>query len=137
MKFVRMLSILVIAVSALVGVGSWIGENNLAGQAKKVQLVKPSEGAALFDEVGENIGSAQELIIPDQAAFMDKTTPEGVPYVNDAYLKEKGIYPLQLQTVRYVGAMTRYGAIAGLVIGILGLLLANRKLKAHQALSAS
>lgn len=105
----------------------------LSGRAQLIQRVEVSEAASLFGDAGTMIGSPQKMIIEDKAAFLPGEGPEGARLVSENYLKEKGIYPLQLQTVEYLsqGVMLAGGASA-FVFGLAGW-LARRRLARKSA----
>lgn len=115
-----LLCVLALLVTLLAG--WWYGRD-----AQLVQLVTPSSAAAssLFGDSGPGtpIGSPQEMVIRDPAAFLEGRTAGGARYVSDTYLKAQNIYPLQLKTVRFVqGAAAAGFAAALLVFGGLWLL---------------
>ncbi len=72
--------------------------------------------AELFGDEGTPIGSPQMMIIDHPDAFLEGRTEEGALKVSERYLEEKGIYPLQLQTVRLFTGTAR---IASLLAGAL------------------
>lgn len=127
MRTLPKLFIFLSLMGALTAGASFVVEQQFASRAKLVQRVVPSDASDLFGDVGENIGSPQELIIDDPKAFLNKKSPEGAEYVNETYLKEKGIYPLQLQTVRFTASVVRMAGFADLVVcGALALILRRR-----------
>lgn len=93
------------------------------GKAQLVQLVVPSAGADLFDEVGELQGTPQKMVIEiPSAAILEGTGPSGSILVDKTYLDEHGIYARQLQTVVFVAESTRTVAIysaLGLLVGLM------------------
>jgi len=93
---------------------------SFASKAQLVQIVKPDAAeAALFgDSAGTPIGSPQEMIISDAKAFLPGEGKDGAKLVNDDYLKKNGIYPLQLQTVRFVSNIV---LLVGGGLGVLGI----------------
>ena len=90
------------------GIGSWYGRD-----AQLIQLVQPTTQAEsdLFGDTsttpGTPIGQPQMMIVRDQGAFLPATGENGLRYVDESYLKELGLYPLQLKTVNFFrNAMT-------------------------------
>lgn len=93
----------------------------LTRDAALVQRVEPSAAASLFGEEdgpGTPIGSPQRLIVRDPAAFLPGEGEGGVRFVNETYLRERGVYPLQVKTVELVRNLVALGAgLAALVFG--------------------
>lgn len=96
-------------ISLLLLVVTSVAERSYASRAQLVQRMKVSEEARLFGDVGEPIGSPQMMIIDDPKAFMEETGPGGVRFVDEGYMEENGVYPLQLQTVEFIARSTRLG----------------------------
>lgn len=117
--------------ASLLGFGaSFVVESSYAGRAKLIQRIKPHDKAMaeLLGEAGEPIGSPQEIIVDDPAAFLPAPEGyEGPAMVNDAYLQEKGIYPLQLKTVRYVAGLARWGFLGAALVALVGLLWLRKR----------
>ena len=127
MKFFSRLTIFVAVLCLLGLIASIFIEGNYAGRAKTYQLVRKSAEAQLFGEVGDKIGTPQEYIVDDEKAVLPEPLEDGTPALDDAYLKEKGIYPLQLRTVREIAGISRLGLGAGLVVsGLLAVWLGRR-----------
>ncbi len=119
--------IVIAALAAIVLVVSFPVEAQYASKSKLIQRVQQDPGAELFGDAGTPIGSPQQIIIEDPKAYLGSKDESGAELVSEGYLKEQGIYPLQLQTVRYVVSNVRYAAIAGLLFSLFGVLLINRK----------
>ena len=103
MKRLPQLAWLSVTLAALAFIfGAWYGKD-----AQLVQLVQPTTQAenSLFGDAssapGTPIGQPQMMIIRDQGAFLEGTGENGLRYVDDGYLKEQGLYPLQLKTVNF------------------------------------
>ncbi len=101
----------------IVLMASFIVSSVITRNAVLAQRIEIQEAgvAALFgaeNEVGKPIGSAQSLIINDEKAFLEKTGENGLRYVNDKYLKDNNIYPLQQLTVEFFRNVIAF--IAGL-----------------------
>lgn len=94
-------------------------EASYRGKAVLAQRVEKDAGAALFDgsDAYRPIGSPQPMIIEDPKAFLPEPTQDGVRQVDEAYLKDKGIYPLQLKTVEFFTGNARLGGGIALVLG--------------------
>ncbi|MCU0316865.1 MAG: hypothetical protein MUC92_09760 [Fimbriimonadaceae bacterium] len=132
MKIWRLLSFLMGGLLLLVLVATVPILSNLESQAVTYQIVKPSPEAALFGDVGEKIGTPQKFIIQDKKAILAEPDENGTLLLNDTYLKDQGIYPLQLQTVQASFGYARWGlAGASLLCLALGLLLSRKVAKAQ------
>lgn len=107
--------------SALCLIGSVPVVNSYANKAQLIQRVQVDKSSGDLFGDGSNeqpIGSPQQLIIEDPKAFIkDK---DGVKRVDEAYLNEHKIYPLQLQSVYDVARYVRF--VAGIVL-LAGLVL--------------
>ncbi|PNY82712.1 hypothetical protein [Deinococcus koreensis] len=109
---------------ALLGV-TLVVAASYARDATLVQLVQPAEAgiADLFGNVagpGTLIGSPQVMIIRDPAAFLEGQTDSGARYVSDTYLRDQGIYPLQLKSVALIRNIVALScAAAALLFGSL------------------
>lgn len=129
MKVLRVFGILAM-VAGLIGIPiSYLVETNYSGRAKLIQRIESNPGADLFGDAGTPIGSPQKLIIDDPKAFVGEKSADGAELVDEAYLKEHSIYPLQLQTVSYVTRISRWAALAALIIGALVWLFAGSRIK--------
>ena len=97
---------------------------NYESKAQLVQLVEVTEEAALFGEPGELIGSPQRLVIEVPAeAIIEGVGPQGAILVDKAYLDEQGIYPLQLQTITFIGGTVRTASVTAAFLLFAALLL--------------
>lgn len=111
----------VIAVLSLVMlVGAFWQESALVGRAELTQRITPHEAsmAELLGEVGLPLGEPQRMIIDDASVVLPGKGPKGERLVDDTKMKEKGIYPLQEKTVRYVAGLVKMGATAGAVLSL-------------------
>jgi hypothetical protein len=107
------------------------------GKAKLAQRVEKDEAGALFDEPYREIGSPQYYVVDDPEAYLP--TPEGgdptIALLSEDYLKEKGIYPTQLQSIR---AIVNYARIAAAGVFLLGdILIVFAVLRRRQAGAAA
>jgi hypothetical protein len=113
--------------AGLVAIGSLIVERSYAGRAQLIQRVEVDTAAAgLFGESTPTpIGSPQMMIVDDPKAFMPgNPSPK---QVNEAYLREHDIYPLQLKTVSFVAGATRMaGGIVMVLTGLIAWFLGRR-----------
>ncbi|MEQ1933206.1 MAG: hypothetical protein ABL962_04925 [Fimbriimonadaceae bacterium] len=125
----RVFAFFLLSLGLVAFLGSFAVANRYESHAERFQLVKPSEGAALFGDAGEPIGKPMEYVIFDRSVVMADKTPEGLAQLDDTKMKQKGIYPLQLQTVRYVIGLTRWGSVAVAALGGILLLWARRRLR--------
>ncbi len=111
-----------LAITAVVVLtGSFVVSSIVTQNAVLAQRIEIREAgvAALFgaeNEVGKPIGSPQRLIISDPKAFLEKTGENGLRYVNDKYLKDNNIYPLQALTVEFFRNVTAIIAGLGAII---------------------
>lgn len=85
-------------------------ESSFSSRAKLTQRVEPNDFSAMTGEPGTKIGSPQMMIVDDEKAILPGTGDEGARLVNDKYLRENNIYPLQLQTVSEIIRMLRTGS---------------------------
>lgn len=94
-------------------------EASYRGKAVLAQRVEKDPGADLFDgaDAYRPIGSPQPMIIEDPRAFLPETNQDGIKRVDEAYLKAKGIYPLQLKTVEFFTGSARLGGGIALLLG--------------------
>jgi hypothetical protein len=85
---------------------------------QRVQVDKA--GASLFGDGTTPIGSPQFMIIDDPKAIVDQPKSNTGPrQVDDAYLQQHHIYPLQLKTVDFTLHLAQTALIAGVVFGLL------------------
>jgi hypothetical protein len=87
----------------LVFVGAWLVYAWFAQGAVLAQRIEPYEPtmAELLGEPGLELGSPQIFVIRDEGAFMEGTGEGGERFLNETYLTENGIYPLQLKEVAF------------------------------------
>jgi len=111
--------------------GSVIVPARLMSQTQLVQRMIPynAETATLTGDVGTPVGEPQQMIITEEAAFLPGKSEFGANLVNDNYLKEKGIYPLQVKTVNFIAGPVRLGAGIAIVVRIGILLWVNGPLR--------
>jgi hypothetical protein len=124
-RFRTVLGILAI-VAVVVVAGSFIVSAIWTGPAVLAQRIEPKDAAAasLFGDDGSNspgtaIGSPQRFIVTDAQAFLEGTGPSGERYLNEKYLREQNIYPLQAKTIEF------FRDVTALVAGAAALLLAG------------
>lgn len=93
---------------------------SLLRDAALVQRVEPSAAAgALFGDAagpGTPIGSPQALIVRDPAAFLPGRSEAGARLVSEAYLRENGVYPLQVKTVEVTRNLVAAAAAPALLV---------------------
>ena len=117
--------VIIFALLSAIGFGSagvsWIVKQSMASKAVLVQRVQKDAASDLFDDgPGTPIGSPQMLIIADPKAFIEGEGPEGSRLVDENYLVENKIYPLQLKTIEFISKII---VVAGVSAGTLFLLL--------------
>ncbi|SMB80222.1 hypothetical protein [Deinococcus hopiensis] len=107
------LALLALPISVLVSGG-------MTQHAALVQRVEPSANAeALFGGdggPGTPLGSPQRVIIRDEKAFLPGTGENGARFVSEAYLREHGLYPLQVKTVEFVRNVVAAVSLAALLL---------------------
>lgn len=123
---------LVLMVLALITAAvSVTGASLLTRGAQLVQRVEPADeaSAALFGDAdqGTLIGSPQLLIVRDEAAFLPEGTVNGARLVNEKYLRERNIYPLQAKSVWFVRNLLLLTSLALFALGTVSWLIARRR----------
>ncbi len=108
-----------LAGSILVCGGTLFALNTYPGKAKLIQRIEKNEGADLFGETGTPIGSPQQYIIEDPKAFTGKKTTDGAEEVDEKYLRDNKIYPLQLQTVRFIAQQSQLVSGATFILSLI------------------
>jgi hypothetical protein len=120
------LSLAILAV--LILIGSQITSGILTRDAVFAQRAEKLEAAELFGDTQEQvlIGSPQKFLALDPKAFMEGTGDQGAKLINDVYLRENNIYPIQVKTVEFFRDLTLLACLlgGGLMFGLW--LLANR-----------
>ena len=130
MRWLLLLLRLGLFLSAVGFLGTFIVESSFAGKAQLVQRVQViPEEENIFGDPPTPIGSPQLMIIEDQGAFVEGEGPNGARLVSESYLTEKGIYPLQLQTVNFLAGNARLGFGIAFVLCLLGAVLLGRRVK--------
>lgn len=129
MKFLKILGILAVVLGVIGLIGSVTARQVYGSRSQLIQRVTVVDPdlAALTGEATTPIGEPQVLIIEDEGAFVQGTGPNGARLADDAYLKQKGIYPLQLKTVHYVSDMVNMVAAVSVIIGGMLLFLVKRR----------
>ena len=96
---------LALAIAAgVVGVGSLLTSSLLTRNAVFAQLAIKQEAAELFGDGAREvlIGNPQTFLALDARAFLDGTGENGAKLINDTYLRENNIYPIQVKTVEFL-----------------------------------
>jgi hypothetical protein len=125
----------VAVLSAVVLIATWPVGSSFERKAVLAQRVERDEAAAsLFGDADayQEIGSPQMLIIEDNGALLPGKAKSGAQMVDENYLKDKKIYPLQLKTVQYVAGLVRMGS--GAVLAVFLALLAFLRLRRTAAI---
>lgn len=122
------ISFLLMIVTALV---TYPVISNYAGKAQLVQLVQPSEGADLFGDIGEFVGTPQMLVneIPAEA-ILEGAGPNGSILVDSSYLEAHEISTQQLQTVVFIAESLRTATLIGAGVFLVALLAIRWRIKA-------
>ena len=127
MKPLRTIAKAVAIVAAAILITTFPIEASFVARAQRVQRVLPSEQSELFGETGENIGTPQRVVIDDPKAFMTGDLADGTKRVNETYLQDNRIYPLQLQTVVAVLNYVRIGALTATLISMIAVVRTRQK----------
>jgi hypothetical protein len=107
--------------------GSFLIREQMKASSDKYQLVRRTSQSELFGDVGEPIGSPQVYVVTDPQAVLPGTGADGVKLLDDDYLRQKGSYPLQMQTVDAIANYARLGGGLAVLGGAVGLLLFRRR----------
>jgi hypothetical protein len=109
-------------VALVVLVASFVASSVLTQGAVLAQRVEPSEASSLFadDTPGTLIGSPQRIVIRDDKAFLEGSASGGARFVNEKYLRENNLYPLQVKTVEFFRNIVAF--VAGLGAVLMGVL---------------
>lgn len=121
MKLVAVARVLTV-MAAIAFCGAFVAAAMLESRAVMAQRVDPHppDLAAVLGEAGTPIGSPQRLLIFDDRAFLQGTTPDGAQIVSETYLTQNNIYPLQLKTVTFFRDAVMIGSgVAALLFGLL------------------
>jgi hypothetical protein len=122
----RVLTILALVVF----VSAWLVYAWFARSATLAQRIEPYQPAMaeLLGEPGLTLGSPQVFVIRDDNAFLEGTGEAGERFLNETYLTQNGIYPLQLKEVAFWRNLISLGATAGFIVcGVLWLVLRARQ----------
>lgn len=96
-------------------------EQSYRSRAKLMQRAQvDADRQALFGDGVVKIGEPQLMIVEDPKAVLDGQGDRGAVLLNEAYLKEKGIYPLQLVSIEFFTGMARMVAGGFLALVALG-----------------
>jgi hypothetical protein len=89
--------------AGVVGLGSVLTSSLLTRGAVYAQLALKNEAAELFGDSSPKtlIGSPQNFLALAPQAFFEGTGENGAKLLNDSYLKENNIYPIQVKTVEF------------------------------------
>ncbi|MCW5938896.1 MAG: hypothetical protein KF884_04855 [Fimbriimonadaceae bacterium] len=126
-RILRTTSLAVVVLGAATVVGSFLVRDQMRASSDRYQLVRKTSQSELFGDVGEPIGSPQVYVVTDPQAVLPGTGADGVKLLDDDYLRKKGSYPLQMQTVDAIADYARLGGGLAVLAGAGGLLLARRR----------
>lgn len=133
MKLLRLISRILILLSVAGFIATFALEAYMVSKAQLIQRLEPfdSATAALTGELGTPIGEPRMLIVTDAGAFLPGFGPRGERYISDPYMRSKGLYPLQAQTVEFMGDTARL-VLGGLSLGsIVAFWFAGRRIRRH------
>ena len=115
---------------------SWLGFGitipirlSYLNKAKMIQRIQKSTSADLFGDEGIPIGQATMLVIDDPKAFIGGPDANEVYKVDEGYLTEHKVYPLQLKTINFIMFWTKVLSLLGAMVGMVGLTWINQKAK--------
>jgi hypothetical protein len=117
-RIARGLFVLALIIFAL----SWVVGFALESRAVLAQRVDPHspELAAVLDEAGTPIGSPQRLVLFDDRVFLEGKSIDGARLVNEKFLSENNVYPLQWKTVEFFrNAFAIASSIGAVLMGLL------------------
>lgn len=102
-------------VAMVLVIGSLIVSGVLTSNAVFAQRAEKLEAAELFGDTQQRvlIGSPQNFLALDAKAFMEGTGDQGAKLLNDTYLRENNIYPIQVKTVEFFRNATVLASILG------------------------
>ena len=116
-------------VAALLFIATFPIRSNFAGRAKLAQRIEQSNADSLFDSKGAALGEPQLYIVNDTKAYLEGKGDQGQLLLNENYLKQNNIYPLQLQSVDFFAVATRIGSSIAFVVFGLGWFWFSSRLK--------
>jgi hypothetical protein len=128
MKTLRLILIAATVISLLVAASVQIGRASLTSQAKLYQRIEKSAEAELFGELGTKIGTPQLMIISDPKAVLPDKLEDGTALLDETYLKENNVYPLQLKTVNETSGIATLASIAVALVSLGLVVVINKNL---------
>lgn len=138
MRIAGIISFVLAALAVIAIVATFPIESGYSSKAKMIQRIEKNASASLFGDEGTPIGSPQLMIIDDQKAFIGGPDDKGVYQVDEKYLKDNNIPPLQLKTVSFVLGMSRLGVgAAALLFAVVGFFLYKKGQSAGSSASNS
>lgn len=133
MRWLFRIALAIAVLSGIAIVGASIVRSGYAGKAQLIQRVEyDAASAELLGTPGTFVGSPQPMIIEDPKAFVKGNGPQGSKLVDEKYLRDHSIYPLQLQTVDFLADNTRYAATVALIVSAVVAIFAKIRLKKHE-----
>jgi hypothetical protein len=118
-KFLLIASRVLAVVAMVAFIASFPIRSIYEGRARLAQRIEQNNADSLFGSAGTPLGEPQLYIVDDPKAYLEGRGDLGAARLDENYLKEKGIYPLQLQTVDYF-------ATTFVIFGIASLWLASQ-----------
>lgn len=112
MKIILRLSQIGILLAILAFIATFPVRANYAGRAQLSVRIERNNSDSLFGSAGTPLGDAQLYIVDDPKAYLEGEGMNKSKLLDENYLKAHKIYPLQLQTVDFFVAYTRYGSLA-------------------------
>ncbi len=101
--------------AALLAIGSVVASSILTSNAVFAQRAEKSDAAELFGDSTQQvlIGSPQKFLALDPKVFLEGTGDQGAKLLNDVYLRENNIYPIQVKTVEFFRNITLLACLLG------------------------
>ena len=112
---------LILSVLSILGlIATFPIKSSFHSKARLIQRVQKTASGDLFGDEGTPIGAPTLSIIEDEKAYSEPADATGLYKVDEGYLTEHKIHPLQLKTVDFLVASFQIGfAGAGLLFGLI------------------
>jgi hypothetical protein len=91
-------------------------QSTFRGKAKMIQRIEKSASGDMFGDEGTPIGVPMMQIIEDEKAFIGPADSSGTYKVDEHYLSEHKIHPLQLKTVDFLASISRLGFVLSTIL---------------------
>lgn len=129
------LSLILMALALFVAGASLVTARWMTRDAQMIQRIEPADAASasIFGEAGQGtlIGTPQLMIVRDPAAFLPGASRTGTRLVDEKYLRDRGIYPLQAKSVWFVRNLTLLASLIMFVLGGVAWMISRRSTVQH------